>query len=327
MLLDACESRLVDAPLVRVSDPALFGVRNIILTGANTWHHMPGFAGPPSIKAVRHGEVTWEVDGRPRVIRPDTMLLLADGEEYSFTIDSPTPSRTFSPVFRRGLIESASHSASATDEALLDRPDGSAALHFRPRLEARSSRVGRCLSAMAAALDRNAGAETMSWLFEDLAARFVAAAVEERGAPERLSSLRASTRSEIHRRLRHAREAVEDQLERPWILAGIAREACMAPHHFHRCFRQLYGETVRAWLMRRRAERAMALLRTSRLSVTEICLSVGYESLGSFSSAFSRRYGAPPSYFAPSQVSTPPRGAGARRTRRKRPGCVATRGN
>jgi AraC-like DNA-binding protein len=94
---------------------------------------------------------------------------------------------------------------------------------------------------------------------------------------------------------------MEDDLAASWTLAAMAKVAAMSPHHFNRRFGEVFEEPPRRWLARRRAERAMALLRTRRLSVTEVCLAAGYESLGSFSSAFSRRYG-----IAPSRVTYEP---------------------
>jgi transcriptional regulator GlxA family with amidase domain len=69
----------------------------------------------------------------------------------------------------------------------------------------------------------------------------------------------------------------------------------MAPHHFHRSFHQAYGETPRAWLARRRLERARMLLRSTRWSITDICFAVGYSSTTSFSASFTTRYRTPPS--------------------------------
>lgn len=231
-------------------------------------------------------------------MHPDTFLLLPEGEEYAFTIDSPTPSRTFCPVFRRGLIEGAQHAASSTHQVLLDEPHASPSFDFRPRRESRSGVVGRAVLSLASAFDRRASPETLGWLFEDLAAAFALSVMEHARAPEKLAGVRAATRQEIHRRLSAAREAVEDQLEAAWDLTAMARAGCMAPHHFHRCFRQAYGETPRDWLARRRGERAFALLQTTFMSVTEVCMAVGYCSLGSFSAAFSRRFGKSPSAFA-----------------------------
>jgi len=71
----------------------------------------------------------------------------------------------------------------------------------------------------------------------------------------------------------------------------MARAAMMASHHFHRCFHVAFGETPRRWLSRRRAERAMALLRSTTRPIIETSLAVGYASASSFSVSFAARYG------------------------------------
>jgi len=94
---------------------------------------------------------------------------------------------------------------------------------------------------------------------------------------------------------------MEDDLAGRWTLVTMGRAAMMAPHHFQRCFRMVFGETPRAWLSRRRAERAMALLRTTSHPILEVCLAVGYSSASSFSSSFAARYGLSPSKVARSR--------------------------
>jgi AraC-like DNA-binding protein len=76
-----------------------------------------------------------------------------------------------------------------------------------------------------------------------------------------------------------------------------AQEACLSPFHFHRKFQTAFGETPHEFLTRRRLEQAKSLLRKSDLTVSEICLAVGYESLGTFSSTFARRTGQAPTEF------------------------------
>ena len=79
--------------------------------------------------------------------------------------------------------------------------------------------------------------------------------------------------------------------------AAMARAALMSPSHFSRQFRAAYGETPYGYLQTRRVERAMALLRRGDLPVTDVCLAVGFTSLGSFSSTFTKLVGEPPSAY------------------------------
>lgn len=87
---------------------------------------------------------------------------------------------------------------------------------------------------------------------------------------------------------------LDREYARPLDVPGMARAALMSPAHFSRRFREAYGETPYGYLQTRRVERAMALLRRGDLSVTEVCFDVGFTSLGSFSSTFTRLVGKPP---------------------------------
>lgn len=80
----------------------------------------------------------------------------------------------------------------------------------------------------------------------------------------------------------------------PLDVPTMARAALMSPAHFSRRFREAFGETPYGYLQTRRVERAMALLRRGDLSVTEVCMEVGFTSLGSFTSTFTRLVGTPP---------------------------------
>ncbi|HLO36269.1 MAG TPA: helix-turn-helix transcriptional regulator [Candidatus Deferrimicrobium sp.] len=91
--------------------------------------------------------------------------------------------------------------------------------------------------------------------------------------------------------LRRARDLIDRDYALPLDLAMMSREAGYSRFHFARAFATAYGETPRSYLTRRRIERAKTLLRTANLSVTEICLLVGFESLGSFSSRFRDSWG------------------------------------
>jgi AraC family transcriptional regulator len=286
------------APHIGRCDSDRSGTRNRVVTGAGTYCYVSKFADPISIKAVSCGEVEWRFDHRRYVIRPDTLLLLPDGDEYSLTIDSVEPTRGFCAVFRRGLVEECWRVAMSKHETLLDAPYDIRPLSFQRRLESRTGPLGRALEALAAAVAARASPETLGWMFESLGERAAESVSEERRERCRPTAIRPATRLEIHRRLGLARQAIEDDLATPWTLVTMARAATMAPHHFHRCFRIVFGETPRGWLSRRRAERAMAMLKTTSRPVTEICLEVGYASASSFSSSFAARYGMPPSLVA-----------------------------
>ena len=96
--------------------------------------------------------------------------------------------------------------------------------------------------------------------------------------------------------LRRARDLIDREYARPLDVPTMARRALMSPAHFSRQFRAAYGETPYSYLMTRRIERAMALLRGG-MSVTDACMTVGCTSLGSFSSRFTEIVGETPSAY------------------------------
>jgi AraC-like DNA-binding protein len=96
--------------------------------------------------------------------------------------------------------------------------------------------------------------------------------------------------------LRRARDLIDREYAKPLDVPTMARRALMSPTHFSRRFRAAYGETPYSYLMTRRIERAMALLRAGA-SVTDACLAVGCTSLGSFSSRFAEVVGETPSSY------------------------------
>ena len=97
--------------------------------------------------------------------------------------------------------------------------------------------------------------------------------------------------------LRRVRDRIDREYAQPLDVEALARDAHMSAGHFSRQFRIAYGESPYSYLMTRRIERAMSLLRRGDLSVTEVCFEVGCSSLGTFSTRFTELIGVSPSEF------------------------------
>jgi AraC-like DNA-binding protein len=97
--------------------------------------------------------------------------------------------------------------------------------------------------------------------------------------------------------LRRVRDRIDREYAQPLDVEALARDAHMSAGHFSRRFRLAYGESPYSYLMTRRIERAMALLRRGELSVTEVCFEVGCSSLGTFSTRFTELVGMAPSMY------------------------------
>ena len=98
-------------------------------------------------------------------------------------------------------------------------------------------------------------------------------------------------------RLRRVRDRIDREYAQPLDVEALARGAHMSAGHLSRQFRAAFGESPYTYLMTRRIERAMALLRRGDLSVTEVCFAVGCSSLGTFSTRFTELVGRPPSAY------------------------------
>jgi AraC-like DNA-binding protein len=98
-------------------------------------------------------------------------------------------------------------------------------------------------------------------------------------------------------RLRRVRDRMDREYAQPLDVEALARDAHMSAGHFSREFKRAYGESPYGYLMTRRIERAMALLRRGDVSVTEVCFAVGCSSLGTFSTRFTELVGMPPSAY------------------------------
>lgn len=120
--------------------------------------------------------------------------------------------------------------------------------------------------------------------------------------------------AEVYGRLCRARAFIDHCYDNPLSLDLMSRQACFSRYHFLRLFRQAFHKTPHQYLIERRIEKAKELLSTDNLRVTDVCLEVGFQSLGSFSSLFRRYVGHAPVTFRAR--------ARARQTaRRQVPGC------
>lgn len=102
---------------------------------------------------------------------------------------------------------------------------------------------------------------------------------------------------DLNRRMLRARDVMDRSYADPLDIPSLARVALVSEAHFIRRFRAVFGETPHRYLQRRRVERAMFLLRTGDRTVTDICVEVGFSSLGTFSRTFSAIVGESPSAY------------------------------
>lgn len=256
-----------------------------------------------SVKMFLGGTAHYDVGPGSFAADDERYLLLNHGRNYTITIDSARPIESFCVFFEPGLVRGAIGSANAATASLLDDPayghDPAPGRDREPAFFERTYRhdglVSPVLWAMrdAHARDRRDG-PALRELLHTLADRLVAAHALARAEADRLDALRPATRYELYRRLHRARDFAEAMHARPVTLDEIARAACLSPNHLLRTFRQAFGLTPNAYLTRIRLDRARRLIETTTLTIGEIVMLVGYESVGTFSSRFRRAFGVAP---------------------------------
>jgi AraC-like DNA-binding protein len=261
--------------------------------------HTPRHAGWLSIKYAFQGYEDYLVN-RDRIrVNPAAFLILNHGDEYACEIDALEPSESFSVFFDAAFAEDVLRALSSTDDRLLDNSRGDdAPVYFRPHLfEAEPGLVDmitvirdRCLR----------GAAEGGWLeerFHDLLEEMLRVRRGSLREEVGVAAVRSATRAEIYERLCRARDFMHAEYGRPLPLREIAREACLSPHHFLRLHQSAFGQSPHQFLTSLRLRHAARLLQTTGLTVTEVCLAVGFESLPTFSTLFRRRMGRSPSQF------------------------------
>lgn len=260
----------------------------------------PEHWGPLSIKCTFRGEEVYEANRMRYRVDPASYLILNEGRRYASSIDTREETESFVVFFRPGFAEEVLSSLISPTDHLLDEPGRRAtqSTAFFETLHPHDDLVSPLLFRL-----REAGEQqiaTAGWYEEQFHLLLERMLQAHRGVHlemERIEAKRASTRQEVYLRLRHARDFIDAHFERKIGLTDAAAVAYLAPHHFLRLFKQAFRETPHQYLTRRRLDRARYLLLNSELPVTSICHEIGFESLGSFSTLFSRRFGAPPSSF------------------------------
>ena len=252
-----------------------------------------------SIKSVSRGYAIYRTRAGRFRVDADNLLVLNHGQEYSLEIPAGTQTETLCPFFQPGLIEHVAGSRQKTSQQQLDDIDAAAgSIEFCERLYLKEGGLAACLSAIASGL--KSPARSGPWLedrFFRLAEELVRLHDTVRNEISDFPGCRPSTREELYRRLHRARDWIDSSYADAVTVSQAARVACMSPYHFQRMFRLAFRQTPMQFLQERRLRAARRLLSGTDRDITSICLDVGFESLGSFSWLFRRRFGASPRDF------------------------------
>lgn len=246
-----------------------------------------------SIKTFFGGQARYDSGGGLFAVDDQCYLLLNHGQPYTITVAALAPVESFCLFFAPGLAEEVQRSLRTHTESLLDDP--TPPLTCFDRTYPHDTALSPALFALRSAL--RVGPRETAWLDEQLRQVMTALLHAQQNVlaeVARLPAARPATRAELYRRLHRTRDYARASLDQPLTLDDLARAACLSPTHLLRAFKQVFHQTPYQYLTELRLTRACHLLTHTSLSVTEISLAVGFESLGSFSWLFHQRLGRSP---------------------------------
>jgi AraC family transcriptional regulator len=262
-------------------------------------HHWKG-NGLLSVKSFFKGRAFYDTGKGLYAVDESCYLVLNDAQPYSIEIESEHPVESFCVFFKAGFAEDVFYSLNSKQEKLLDTPEPSENLKigFFDRTYAHDDVLTPALLAVKTSFAEGKGDK--GWLEELMHSLMQPLLQVHQKTSKELSSLkavRASTREELYRRVARAGDFISAAFDQPITLNEIASVACLPPNHLLRSFRQIFRQSPHQFLTLKRLERAKKLLAETDNPVTDICFSVGYESLGSFSRLFRRRVGLSPEQY------------------------------
>ncbi len=252
-----------------------------------------------SIRCAFGGNRKFELDRRTYVVDDTAYLLLNLGQIVCSSVLAKSAVECLNVTFRPGFAEQALAALTTPAERLLgEAPTFGRPVGFCVRTYPHHDSLSQRLLAIRRAL--TTVPVTHGWLeeqFHFLAGDLLQTHQRERLEVDAMPGVKLSTRIECYERMHTAREYMRACIGRPVMLSEIAGVAYMAPHHFLRTFKQAFQLTPHQYMTRLRLERAQSLLRCTDIPVTDICMEIGFESLGSFSWLFRRQFGRSPSDF------------------------------
>jgi AraC family transcriptional regulator len=272
---------------------------NVLLAARARKHTARAFAGPLSIKGVVGGEATWVVEGVRYEVDSTSCVVVNQNVPYDMQVDSHTDVETFVVFFSDHLTSDAANASSRSLQDLLDEPraDLPCSPQILHRLWTNETPVHKALHALRECTHGELEQGEVDRHLRGALDGLMQAADEVSAERNRIAADRESTRRELHRRVLRGKAFLDQTLCSPFDLGSAAREAWLAPHHFHRTFRAVTGRTPFGYVSARRIERAKRLLIEKDWDVAEIVAALGYTSTPSFTRLFRKCVGQTPAQY------------------------------
>jgi AraC family transcriptional regulator len=267
---------------------------NMIIHNKTTSADYPMHTGPLTLKFTLKGAEFFKTPERDYTVEAGSYLIINQGQKYSCRIASRSEVETISVFFRPKFAEEVLASLVTPEDKLLEFKETNSELpvHFAEKIYEQNSFITTSIMKFKIASENNL--EDEDW-FEDefftlLKNMLVLHRVVNKEV-ENVSSAKLSTKWEIYRRAHVARDYIDEHFSEEIKLEDVAKASCLSLYHFIRIFKNIFKETPRQYIIKKRLEKASALLMHSEVSITDVCFDVGFKSLSSFSWLFKQKFG------------------------------------
>jgi AraC family transcriptional regulator len=273
-----------------------FKKQNIIFNAFSRRSHCPNHVGCLSLKTTLTGEEWYGVDNHNVAVRPGQFLVLNNDQSYSCQIHEGDGARVLSVFFEKDFAAAVFHDMLHNEEHLLE---GGACDNKVPEFFQTLHQVDELLRRKLAGLvgqleiegyDRCGTDEHLVFLLRYL----VITHKKETRLKDRVSAIKASTKSEILRRLCVAKDILHSDFQEPLDLDALGKAACLSTPQLIRQFKTVFNQTPYQYLVAIRLQHAAKKLRTSDMLVSELAWRCGFNDPSAFGRAFRKSYGIPP---------------------------------
>lgn len=269
--------------------------KNFIVHFTTTGNELKNHTSPLSIKCCLKGfEDHKTSDGLYRSV-PGNYLIVNEGQRCESIIRNTT--ETFSVYFDSGFVEEVLKNLVTSSDKILSFsyfPVRQPVLFFE-KTYPHNSAVSPVL--MKLRLASQLGHDDEEYLREryyEILENLLLVHRDLYEEIEKLPPVKLSTKTELYKRICRAKEYIDASYSANITLEKVSREACLSQFHFLRLFKTIFKETPHQYLTKKRIGKALSLLRSTEKSITEICFDIGFESVGSFSTLFRKKFGISP---------------------------------